>query len=178
MRRLPLWAWLVVLVGLATIGAGALFDNGSYLQAVSVELGATALLLVPIILAERSLVDTLAKRADEAAAIQRMEQFLQLDELWKDFGQALEAKKPPHIDPERLGRMLDVDGWSATKTRERYTFWAKDGRLLAIPLDLRPLPRGVARGVRRIAGWSHDRTEELWNATAPSAGTSSAIREA
>jgi hypothetical protein len=119
MRRLPLWAWLVVLVGLATIGAGALFDNGSYLQAVSVELGATALLLVPIILAERSLVDTLAKRADEAAAIQRMEQFLQLDELWKDFGQALEAKKPPHIDPERLGRMLDVDGWSATKTRER-----------------------------------------------------------
>ena len=167
MRRLPLWAWLVVLAGLAAIGAGALFDDGSYLQAVSVELGATALLLVPIILAERSLVDTLAKKADEAAAIQRTEQFLQLDELWKDFGQALGAK-PPHIDPEHLGRMLDMDGWSATKTRERYAFWAKNGRLLAVPLDLQPLPRGVVRGVMRTAGWSPERTEELSNATASS----------
>jgi hypothetical protein len=166
MRRLPLWAWLVVLCGLAAIGAGALLDSGSYLQAVSVELGAAALLLVPIILAERSLVDALAKRADEAAAIQRTEQFLQLDELWKDFGQALEAKKPPDINPERLGRMLDADGWSGTKTIESYAFWTKNGRLLAVPLDLKPLPRGMVRGVMRTAGWSPDRLVDLWRVAA------------
>ncbi len=173
MRKLPLWAWLIVLSGLVTIGVGALFHEGSYLQAVSVQLGATALLLVPIILAERSIVNTLAKKADEAAAVQHTEQFLHFDEMWRDFGQALEPKpKSPVIDPDQLERMLGMDGWSMTKVRDRYALWAKNGRLLAVPLDMQPLPRGVVRGVIRVAGWSRDRTEELRNATGPSAGAS------
>lgn len=164
-KRLPLWAWLVATLGAAMLITGGFLDDGSYLQSLSVELGATVLLVIPIVIAERSIVATLRKRMDDVAAINRTEEYVRVDEFVRHWGQALGHPRLPGTEPGHLERMLGAEGWTPLKLRDGYRLWSLAGRVFAVPTQPGPVGRGVMLGACRYVGWNTERYIELWNAT-------------
>jgi len=166
-RSLPGWAWLVFLAGVALLVGGAFVSDGTYVQSLMGQIGSAALLVIPIVLVERSIISTLRKRLEDAAAVNRTEEMIRFDDVVTHFEQVLTRPKPPPTAPGHLGRMLGAEGWTPRKSRDGYQLWAKDGRLFAVPFNSERLPRGVVLGVSRYVGWTPERFVERWNATRP-----------
>jgi hypothetical protein len=90
-KRLPVWGWIVGIVGLGAVVGGA-FAEG-YLQDVLLQFGTVAVLLVPLLLVERSISARLRQRIDDYEAVRRAEAVLDMDDMWRDFGMKLGGKQ-------------------------------------------------------------------------------------
>jgi len=166
MRRLPMWAWLVGLFGLALVVSGAFLNDGSYRQAVTLQIGSVALLLVPIVFIERNIEKSLEEKIEDTVAIEQTARFEQLGEMWRDFGQALDKEKLPTVSPDRMLRMLGADGWRESRRTGGHVVVTKEDVRIAIPESFDELARGVVRGVMRKAGWHRERFDRLYESTA------------
>lgn len=156
---------MILLGGIGAVIAGGFSYDGSYLQATLLQFGSTGLLLVPLLLIERSITLRWEARLDDEAAIQRTEQYFQLDEMWRDFGQKMKQPQRATVSAAQLGQMLTTDGWRYVKTARAYDLWRSGTDLLAMPKAADPLPQPVVRGVLRRAGWSDERFEQLLSMT-------------
>lgn len=131
MKQVPIWAWAIAGCGVAAlVSAGVLGD--SYARDLVLQLGTAALLLVPILLAERSIGVRLTRQLDDLALVRRAESALDLDEIWKDFGQKLggQVSREPL---ERLENLLAEHGWTCNHTVDGYRIWRDGEQGLALP---------------------------------------------
>jgi hypothetical protein len=159
---------LIFVGGLALLVAGGFIPNGTYAQSVAVEVGATALLVVPIVLAERAIVGTMRRRMDDALAITRTDEFVRVDNMLAQFGQTIGSKtRLPSTLPGQLSQMLELDDWSRVKVSDGHQLWNKGDLIFAVPLGKGPVSRGVLLGAMRYAGWTFEHAAELWNRTRP-----------
>ncbi|MFU8873429.1 hypothetical protein [Micromonospora sp. SL4-19] len=174
MMRLPPWAWLAGSLGVGLLIGAAFLEDGTYWQALATQLGATFLLFLPIMLAERSIVTTVNRRIADVAAITRTEQFYLADEIVSHFSQAIGNIKPPKTSSDHLGRMLGAEGWRPNKVRDGYQLWSKEAQMIAVPVGKESLGRAIILGTCRYVQWDIDRYIELWNVTRPS-GTDAVV---
>ncbi|WP_146174638.1 hypothetical protein [Umezawaea tangerina] len=70
MKKVPAWAWFVFAFGSGLVGLGGFLPSDSYAQSASLQLGSVAMLLFPVVLAERALLSAFMDRVDDSIAIQ------------------------------------------------------------------------------------------------------------
>ncbi|WP_146044297.1 hypothetical protein [Amycolatopsis sp. BJA-103] len=154
MKVMPVWAWTVLGLGLGLLLGAAWVADGTYAQSVMVQLGSAALLVAPIVLAEKAITEALRKRVDDDAAVRRTEDVARLHDMVRHFGLSLAAQPP--TTPYDLGRMLASDGWEYRKDHDGHAIWVKLDQKIAVPVDIALVPRGVILGIIRDAKWSND----------------------
>lgn len=174
MKAMPKWAWAVVVAGGLMVIVAAFVPDGTYAQSVMVQLGSAAMLVAPIVLAERAITRALDRRFTEDAAVARAEDVMRIDDLVLHLSQSLDRWRPPPSTSDHLGRMLLLDGWRHRKDYGGYALWTKSSVTLAVPLGSGPLKRGTLFGILRDTGWTHDRYLELHGACAEVVQPSSA----
>lgn len=159
MRKLPVWAWGAAACGLAAIVAGGVIDD-SYAQNVLLQLGTAALLLVPILLAERSIGRRLSRQFDDHAVIRKAEAALHLDDMWRDFGQKMGGKVKA-VPLAEIERALAAGGWDHHRTLDGYRLWHKDTKNIAVPDSSDgPVPAPHVRMILRAMGLTEDEFQE------------------
>lgn len=160
MRMIPVWSWILGVLGLVAVTGGA-FLGDSYLQDVLLQLGTAALLLVPILVAERAIGQRLARQADDYAVIQRMELSSEREEYFKDYGQKLGSK---WIDqPRDLIEAKLVEGkWIKDRKLNDYTIWRKGNAKLALSTQ-QQISGPHVRALIRAAGWSDEDFAVPWS---------------
>jgi hypothetical protein len=164
--KFPVWSWATASLGAAfVIGAGFL-EDGTYWQALAIQLGAVMLLLLPIAFAERSIAATVSNRFRDTAAISRTEQFYLAEEVVRHFGQSIGQPAPP-TSSDHLGRILGAEGWKQGRVRDGHQMWSKATKTIAIPVGRESLGRAIVLGACRYASWDIVRYVELWNVTRP-----------
>jgi hypothetical protein len=155
MRKIPVWSWTVAMFGLAAIIAGGFFD-GSYAQSVLLQLGSTALLLIPILLVERAIGRRLESQLDDRELIRRADALVRMDETWRDFGQKL-AGKIESQPVAQLERVLTDIGWEPYKTLDGYKLWRSGSDRVALPSTLDGAVRAPhVRAILRRIGWTDE----------------------
>lgn len=150
MLGVPLWGWIVACVGLAATVAGAWTEG--YAQAVLLQVGTVAMFVVPVYLAERGISQTIERQFDDLAAIRKSEGALDLDDVWRDFGQKLGARTKPTA-LTTMESELAAGGWLLGRSRSGYRVWIKDGQRIALPDNGELVPGPIVRATIRAAGW-------------------------
>jgi hypothetical protein len=150
MRGVPKWAWIVACGGLVATVAGAWAEG--YVQAVLLQVGTVAMFVVPVFLAERGISETIERQYDDLAAIKKAEGAVDLDDVWRDFGQKLGARTRP-APLTTLESELAAGGWSLGRSRSGYRIWVKDGQHIALPDNGEPVPAPIVRTTIRATGW-------------------------
>ncbi|MGW6934661.1 hypothetical protein ACWGE0_31690 [Lentzea sp. NPDC054927] len=158
-KSIPPWAWFVFSLGSILIGVGGFLPSDSYGQAVALQIGSVAMLLVPVVVAERGILSAFAERVEDSLAIQE-------SIIEESASQAVDGSPEPVEEtepaPEKKPtgsrhpikviaaiekRMLD-DGWEQRK-RGSHSVWEKDGQRIVVPLT--PMdPVRVARNIERM----------------------------
>lgn len=172
---MPVWAWTVLGLGLGLLVGGAWVPDGTYAQSVMVQLGSAALLVAPIVLAEKAITEALRKRVDDDAAVRRAEELARLHDMVRHIGLSLSAQ--PSSTPSELGSMLASDGWIYRRDYDGHAIWEKVDRKIAVPIGSTLVSRGVILGVIRDAGWSNDRYIELYQSVTAGDGVLGEKRE-
>lgn len=162
MRMIPVWSVILGVVGLAAVASGAFFED-SYLRDILLQLGTAALLLVPILLAERSIGQRLARQADDYSVIQRIELSSERDEFFKDHGQKLRSKWTSQ-PRDLVEAKLVEDQWIKDRKLSSYTIWRKGNAKLALSSEER-IPAPHMRALVRGAGWSDQDFAVPWSET-------------
>lgn len=159
MPDIPAWAWIVAVLGLGSVVLGGIVQP-SYAQDVLLQLGTAALLLVPILLAERSIGRRLSRQIDDRDAIRRAEAALELDDTWRDFGQKIGGR----IEPRPLGeleRVLSDLGWTRYRTLDNYRLWTNGMERVALPdTPGSPVAAPYVRSLLRTLDLSSDEYEK------------------
>ena len=154
-KRIPAWAWLIAFAGLAAVVGGAFADG--YSQAVLLQLGTVALLLIPILLVERTISLRLRQTLDDRELIRRADAILDMDDMWRDFGQKLAGKLNHSFRMEEVESWMHESGWTKYRTFEDHTLWSHASRRLALPVPKDGmLPSPHVRLVVRRLGWTED----------------------
>lgn len=159
MKGVPWWAWTAGAIGLGAVVAGG-FVSG-YAQDVLLQVGTVALLLVPIVVAERAIQRSLRRQARDQAAIREVETAMSMDDMWKDFGQKVTRRteaQPLHLVEDELL----ASGWHLAGVHDGHRFWTNGDVRVALPEVGRPLHPAVVRMVVRRAGW-RDAHLERWS---------------
>ena len=152
MRGVPWWGWVVALAGLAAVVGGTWASD--YAQDVLLQAGTVALFVVPILIAERAITQTLERQNADLAAIRRSDGAMDLDEIWHDYGQKLGGRARP-VPLAQMEQALAAEGWVLARSRGAHRLWERHGQSLALPVprggDLLPAP--IVRLAVRAAGW-------------------------
>lgn len=152
-KRLPVWGWIVGIVGLGAVVSGA-FAEG-YLQDVLLQFGTVAVLLVPLLLVERSISARLRQRIDDYEAVRRAEVVLDMDDMWRDFGMKLGGKHQDGYPIDEVEAWMREAGWNSHRVVDDHTVWKSGDRLLALPTPIDGvLPAPHVRVVMRRLGWN------------------------
>lgn len=130
------------------------FLPDTYGRDVVLQLGGVALLLVPVLLVERSIAERLARESRASAAMQRTEMAIERDQFFRDYGQKLAHRWRP-IPREVIDDRLSADGWRRGRDARGYAIWGRAGETLAIPLGPQ-ISAPVVRSVVRATGWDTD----------------------
>lgn len=169
MKSLPGWAWVIGVLSVVAVAGGAAIPP-SYVQDVVLQIGTAGLLLIPILLAERSIGQRLERTAADAAAVRYAEETVARDDMWRDFGQKMYGKIAP-VTLATIEGLLTEHGWRRHRDLDGHRLWQSRTRRLALPdLDAgAPLPSAHVRAVIRALGMTVEAFQERYGPDDPTA---------
>jgi hypothetical protein len=141
LRRIPIWAWLIAVIGVEIVAIGA--RSSGYAQAACLEVGVLLAFLLPLFALEHVIEERIADKAAIAAAdavADSVDATVSAETVEGNVavGSPRISTNGPPTRLEDVHRALQEAGWQRTAHSPRHEVWRNGEERLTIPLEATP----------------------------------------